>query len=406
MTEQASKIHFDYAHCTGCAACYTVCPQKAIEMKSMQYGFLYPVIDRSKCIGCGACLRACPIDKPVVATAKKVFAAISKDKDLLMASSSGGVFGTLANGILAEGGVVCGCIFDEKFKAVHAVARTKAELKKMFGSKYVQSEIGDTLADIKKYLLEGKKVLFSGTPCQIAGLYGALGKEYDNLLTVEIICHGVPSPGFFAAYLKYLERKKGKLVQYSFRDKEKIAGCNGTYTVLRGIFRRKHRITPQNDFYYHYFMYARNYRTSCYTCKYANAARTGDITIGDYWGVEKVIPEICKDNGVSVVIANSDKGMRHLNKVSASLQLVASTFADAARENPQLARPAEEESKDYTVYEQWKKAGISAVAERFRHANKVASLKSSIKMGMPNTLYRFMRKVKHLVTGGTRTKQK
>ena len=192
--------------CTGCHACYSVCPRNAITMEMDEEGFLYPRIDQNKCINCSLCRGACPVlsidtvemENPI----KTCYAACAKNRDERRTSSSGGVFSAIARQVINEGGFVCGALFDEQLTLQHKVIQTESGLMRIKGSKYIQSKIGDSFITIKELLSSGRKVLFCGTPCQVAGLKSFLKSDPDNLLTIDLICHGVPSPGLFNKYLQ------------------------------------------------------------------------------------------------------------------------------------------------------------------------------------------------------------
>ncbi len=303
-------------HCTGCGACMNACPQNAIRMSADGEGFLYPEIDQSKCISCRACEKVCPADRLKPDTQKtKAYYAYSKDEQLCRASSSGGIFSELAESVISDGGVVFGAGFDENFKVCHQQAETVDESAKLRTSKYVQSDIGNTYKAVKTFLENGRQVLFSGTPCQAAALKNYLGKEYDALLTVDIICHGVPSPGVWKEYLEQEHEAKG-ICNISFRNKDlgwndfsmRIDYSDGTY----------YRQLATADPFEKAFLANLTLRPSCYQCQYKTVDRVSDITIADYWGVETVHPELKEQQGVSLVLTHSKKGEEALEVIRGS----------------------------------------------------------------------------------------
>ncbi|MFA5338279.1 MAG: Coenzyme F420 hydrogenase/dehydrogenase, beta subunit C-terminal domain [Candidatus Omnitrophota bacterium] len=301
--------------CTGCSSCYNICPVNAITMVEDEEGFLRPQINKD-CTNCGLCSNVCPEIsgfKPERSKNPIVYAAWSLDKSVRMKSSSGGIFSILAEYALERGGVVFGAVFDENLKVKHAPALKVDDLSRFRGSKYVQSEINDSFRQIKKHLDGNKKVLFSGTPCQAAGLLSFLGKDYDNLIVCDVICHGVASPKVFEGYLKYLHSTIGaKVTAISFR--EKCFGWNNPSVKL--IFENnRERVTPHNkDEFFMGFLNNMYLRPSCGICRYATIPRIGDVTIGDFWRIgEDRKFEYDTFNGVSAVLINSEKGSNVFN---------------------------------------------------------------------------------------------
>lgn len=306
----------DKTKCSGCCACANACDVDAIIMKTDNEGFWYPKILDS-CIKCGKCETVCPIiDKPIAKEFDvKAYAAYNKNEDIRRKSSSGGVFTLLAEYILENDGVVFGAGFDEGCKKLkHIAVTTPEQLDKLQGSKYLQSDIGISYSLAKEYLEAGKKVLFTGTPCQINGLVKFLGKKYDNLFLQDLICHGVPSPLFWEMYLNEQEKKESTTVKkVDFRDK--ISGWNRysvTFEFFSGVKSSK---KFSNDRFMRIFL--RNYclRPSCYNCSFKGVNRASDITLGDFWGVEEVLPSLNDDKGISLVLVNSEKGQRLFDEI-------------------------------------------------------------------------------------------
>lgn len=312
--------------CTGCGACYSVCPHHAIVMRPDKNGFLYPEIQKQKCVECGLCKDVCHVLKsPAPKSPKSCYVAETQNRELHIASSSGGIFGELALSILRQGGYVAGCGWDKKMQARHTVVNNKKELTELFCSKYVQSDIGDTLIDVKKLISADKRVLFSGTPCQIAGLKRYLGKEYDNLLTVEVICHGVPSPGVFEKYKKSQEiNNKERLIDINFRSKERIYETDYISLTFEN---KKTKSMKSDDLFFKSFIRNLILRESCFNCCSKDGKSGADITLGDFWGIQKIFPEYHK-NGHSAVIIRSEKGMRFWNAIKQNV-----TFREVSYEN-------------------------------------------------------------------------
>ena len=311
-----SKLKQKNLKCSGCTACFAICPKDAITMQADSEGFKYPVIDKNKCIDCGLCCKVCPLENMYgnFGEDKTSFACRAKDENFAKQSSSRGVFGILANMYLKEQAVIYGAAFDDNWNVCHIRADKKDELKSLYTSKYVQSDIGNTFRQVKCDLDNGKKVLFAGTPCQVAGLKSYLQKDYLNLLSVDFICHGVPSPLVWQRYIIAMEKKlNNKITEVSFRDKEdgwknyyfKLSTANGN------VFYEKHG----ENIYMKGFLKDLYLRYSCYDCKFKTLHRASDITLADFWGIEKIIPEINVEKGVSLCWSSSEKGKQVLADV-------------------------------------------------------------------------------------------
>ena len=322
----------DKANCCGCYSCYNICPKKAIEMVEDEKGFKYPKIDKEKCIDCGLCEKVCPIinnknfEKEV-----KAYACFNKNLETRMNSSSGGIFSLIANYILDLNGIVFGAQFDKEYNVVHSYIENQKDLYKFQCSKYVQSDIGDTYKKAKEFLDNDKYVLFTGTPCQIEGLYKFLRRDYDKLYTQDFICHGVPSPRVWRKYLKETNNMyNSQPKNISFRSKDnswqdfelKIQYENNVY-----------RNTQGKDTYLRAFLNDICLRDSCYQCNFKKKNRLSDFTLADFWGIDNIDKSMNDDKGISLVVVNSNKGKELFEKLKENLEYKEVNFDDAIKYN-------------------------------------------------------------------------
>ena len=309
-------IHIaDKHNCCGCSACASVCPRGCISMRADSEGFLYPEADAQACIDCGLCEKVCNELHPFTRSEPlKVLAAVNRDEAVRMKSSSGGLFHLLAQRTIEEGGVVFGARFDSDWQVLIDYADTMEGVKAFMGSKYVQASIADSYKDARRFLSEGRKVLFSGTPCQIAGLHQFLRREYANLLTVDIVCHGTPSPKVWGLYLEE-KRKGGKVIRdVVFRDKScSWKDYNISFTLDDGTGLRTERTEYWKDLYMKAFVGDVTLRPSCYACKAKDCSSRSDLTLADFWGIRTIFPEMDDDKGTSLLIIHSAKGEEALD---------------------------------------------------------------------------------------------
>lgn len=301
--------------CCGCALCQAICLQEAIVMVEDKEGFRYPAIDIEKCINCEACIHMCAFKDPAYNKNEferpVCYGVKHKSNEVVENSRSGGIFTALSDKILADDGVIYGCTFDENYQAIHMRATTKDDRNKFRGSKYIQSRIDGIFSLVKEDLINGKKVLFSGTSCQVAALKKYLrGINTDALLLVDIVCHGVPSPLVWSDYLNYMRKKyKGEITSVDFRNKKDFGWSEHVESIWINGKQHNSRIFT-TLFYAHNIL-----RPSCYACPYKNTIHPGDITIADFWGFQKSIPTFKDDKGVSLVLINNQKGSDNFNMV-------------------------------------------------------------------------------------------
>ena len=308
-------------NCTGCTACENICPKNAIQLLPDKEGFAYPKINSKKCINCNLCVKICPT-KNRVATNEPLgfYAAKSLNEELRLNCSSGGIFSVIAEKIISKNGVVYGAVFDDNFNVIHQ--RSENNIEKFRSSKYVQSNLEGIFLQVKQDLLNGRSVLFSGTPCQVDGLNKYLkfaNVNTQNLITIDLICHGVPSPKVWKAYLNFLLKKsksKSKISFVNFRNKINFSWHNSTLKIIndKGVILENR--THSDSLFFKLFSNSVILRPSCHVCKYANLNRCGDITVGDFWGVDKHYPELDDNKGTSLILINTSKGQELLKEIN------------------------------------------------------------------------------------------
>ena len=371
--------------CCGCHACVSVCAKHCITMQTDSEGFLYPVVDKDSCTDCGLCEKVCPvIHQSAPVGPQATYIAINRDEGIRLQSSSGGIFSLLAEKIISEGGVVFGARFDENWDVVHAWTDTIEGIAPFRSSKYVQSRIGNTYREARAFLQQGRKVLFSGTPCQIAGLKKYLRKEYDNLLTVDFICHGVPSAGVWQRYLSELreelraERGVGKntvplsmdelpvITGISFRDKTNgwkkfgfllrytasKAAANSVSSSANKVEKEYLQPFPENPFMQG-FLADVYLRPSCYACPAKSGKSGSDITIADAWGMDCFAVEHDDDKGACYVLENTAKGTIYMSLFSFDLHAVGIDVIK--RYNPSYVSSVKPHPKRLQFFKQYKK---------------------------------------------------
>lgn len=365
--------------CCGCTACASICSKKSIIMKPDEEGFLYPSVDVSTCVDCGLCEKVCPFiarntcnnkDLPI-----SIYAVYHKDKTICRTSSSGGVFAALVDYCLQHGGIAYGAEYDENFIVVHRGEETEEGTIKFRGSKYVQSDLRGVYSEIRKHLKTDRKVLFSGTPCQVEGLKCFLLKPYENLLTIDIICHGVPSPKMFEDYVKYIKKNsffkltginmKDKTFGWGFQDLRLYFGKN------RSLFNTTLSKLWNKIYYSHLAM-----RPSCYHCHFTNFYRPGDITIGDFWGIENAHPDFVNKDGVSLCMINSEKGVDVWTHIKSRLNYIESDASKCIQPNLQHPVCEPEGKKEFaTLYQQ---KGFGYITKHFFEIKRSMVFKENI----------------------------
>ena len=331
--------------CCGCSACAQRCPKQCITMAEDEEGFLYPQVDTSKCVDCHLCEKVCPvINKYEARTPLNVYAAKNSDDEVRHQSSSGGIFTLLAEQTIKDGGVVFGACWDKDWNVKHDYAECLDDLAKFRSSKYLQSVIGDTYIKAEQFLKASRKVMFTGTPCQIAGLKHFLRKEYDNLLAVEVICHSVPCSGVWQQYLieklQTLGWNKSDIRHISFRSK--ATGWKGYSFMIENKDGNFFLELGSKNAFMRGFLANLYTRPSCKKCPAKQLKSGSDITLGDFWGINSLMPEIDDDKGVSVVIVNTEKGRETIHIVD---NLIQASWSDICSKNPAVVKSATASAK-------------------------------------------------------------
>ena len=367
--------------CCGCAACANICPKHCIRMTAGKEGFLYPEIQTDNCINCGVCEKACPVlaEKTWLKTDKKhAFGVMIKDQDILMKSSSGGLFTALAEAVFEKGGCVFGAAFTADFSSVHHVMVENAkELCMLRGSKYMQSDLDDCYPAVKRELERDRWVLFTGTPCQIAGLICFLGRDFKRLICADVICHGAPSPMLWHHYLKSIEEQMGSRASaVNFRDKTYGWKQYGLSISAEG-----------NQIYYSPMkenpflrMFLKNVclRESCYHCRVKEKGAFSDITMGDLWGVEQILPEIDCSKGVSLAVIHTEKGKVFFEQTGKCMYVIDVDYDRAVSHNSSLTDSAKRPSERDRFFSDLRKYSWSKMEKRYLGEKRSAVIRRKI----------------------------
>ena len=388
--------------CSGCTTCMNSCPSTAIKMIEDEEGFYYPYIDDEKCIHCDLCRRVCSWEQPSFYNDKEplAFAAVLSNKTERQRSTSGGLFYEIASWVISQNGIVYGAVFDEHLQLHHKAAETLGELQPMRGSKYIQSNLGDIFKSVKEKLETGRLCFFTGTGCQIAGLKSFLKKEYSNLITADLVCHGVPSQKLFNLHLDFLEdRYRDKVVGYQFRDNKRGRGCEiCKFKSGRTLKKPSYELSP----YLYSFMHSFTLRLSCYNCKYATLPRQGDITLADYWGIERFFPKFDRENGVSLVLLNNTKGKSIWDGIKTNCIIAESNLSDAVVYNGNINNTTSKPAIRDFIYKEIAQKGYARVAsEEFRCPNYlwVSMVKKISNYRVIIAIHGLVRKIKSVVKG-------
>lgn len=350
--------------CVGCGACVNRCPNSCISMIRDSEGFEYPIVDKKRCMGCNSCIEVCPINvrKELCAIEDIVYGAKSKNDAIRGKSSSGGIFPLIAQNIIDKNGVVVGAGFDSNYYVKHYIINKNNDLNKLIGSKYMQSHIGKIFLYIEEFLEQGRWVMFSGTPCQVAGLKSFLGKQYDKLICVDFICHGVPSETVWDAYLDYLSVKKENIQAVSFRNK--VTGWKN-YSIT---IKCKNNISISRiwneDLYMRGFVNDLYLRKSCYNCKFKGNYAVSDITLGDFWGLNIMDSGFDDDLGTTIIRLRSDKGKKVFNEIVDLIDIKKFPYKEAIKYNPSAEHSSSCLKNRQLFYQNWKKEKLDKVINK------------------------------------------
>lgn len=333
--------------CCGCKSCEQICPKNCVSMKVDNEGFWYPIVNKELCVDCGLCEKVCPeLLRKEPITPIVCYACYTSDEQVRLKSSSGGVFTLLAEYVIAQQGVVFGAKFDDQWNVVHSYTDSISGLSEFRGSKYVQSDIGSSFIQVRAFLQQGRKVLFSGTPCQVSGLNLYLKKNYENLLTMDFICHGVPSP---KVWTKYLNSEFNSIHDINFRAK--TLGWDKFSLNINYLGERKYNVYHWNNPYMRGFLKDLYLRPSCHKCKSKSLASYSDITVGDFWGIDNVLSGFSDNKGVSCILVNSSKMVRILEGLKAKMTIRQVEYESIVVNNKSLVISAKPHRKRAAFFE-------------------------------------------------------
>lgn len=385
-----SNLFSEPGNCCSCKACANVCPKNAISFLPDENGFTYPKINEELCIGCNKCVKVCQFNREIILNEpKKSIACVNKDNKILKQSTSGGIFSAIAESVLKRNGAVFGCAMNEDFYAQHICIESIDQLASLRGSKYLLSDIKMCYKDAKERLDNGQFVLFSGTPCQIAGLYCVLGKEYDNLLTIDLVCHGTPNYLMFKKYIEYLENKyKTKITYYNFRTKNRTwlrFGC------AFGNTNKHFHINKFEEFYHTCFTSGHILQESCYSCQFATRKRVADFTLCDFWGFQISKIKIREEKGLSACMLNTEKALSYFDELSEKIKYEEVDYDIVVKGNGCLRKPTKRGNfRDYYM-KAYREDKIDEAAEQYIQNRKKFIRRQKCLYILPYKFYKLFR---------------
>ena len=382
--------------CTSCGACIQGCPKQCITFSLNEYMERVPTINEAECIHCGYCERVCHLNKETSIDINNItsYACISKNKETMKQVSSGGAFDAISRYVLSQKGVVYGCAYQNHLEVKHIKIDSLDDLPLLYGSKYVQSDVGETYLQARKDLKDGILVLYSGTPCQIAGLKSFLGTDYDNLITVDLICHGTPPATYFNKYVSGYEKKHNVFLdKIAFRDKR-----NNSSWVSGYIYGNKNgkkytrKMYYFDNWYYFYFLQGSTYNEACYGCKYANLKRQSDFTLGDLWGSEKFHLPFNDTKGCSLVLVNTPKAKNIFSNLS--LEKYSVPLKEVCKYNGQLVYPTSKPQDCEALKKDICQLNFEQIQKNFKRKYRMAISFGKIKVITPRFIKKYIKRLK------------
>ena len=377
--------------CMGCSACSNTCPKSCISMKTDEEGFLYPALEEEHCISCGLCGKSCPVVNPKPAVIKtKAYAAVNSDYDIRNNSTSGGIFTLLTKAVLQKNGVVFGAAYNPDFSVSHRYTETEEGLQRFCGAKYVQSDIGKSYRQARSFLNENRYVLFSGTPCQIAGLQSFLGKAYEKLICVDLICHGIPSPEVWQDYIDYRAKADNNGIRpEAINLRSKTTGWQ-RYSVEFRYSEKTYSKQFADDPYMYGYIRDLYTRPTCFDCKFKGLQRNSDFTLGDYWGIESQHPELNDGMGTSLVLVHSEKAALMWNEIADWMRFKEVDPETAIQWNPMAVQSTPYQEKRNEFFVRYKEEDFERLV--WELVPKSVPLKNSLLRRIKNKIRRVIKR--------------